>query len=163
MSKGLDLLIPAAAKFATIYPEVVFKFVLPTRPEIFLKTIKKEIEFAGLKKENYVIFHELSRVELFNEICKSSCVVVPSYSEGFGFVAAEAVALGVPLISSQQGALPEEVSGSFLPMNGHSIDALVDALTYAKNEDWKEEDVKYFSLENTINEYLQLIDNQLIV
>ena len=162
VSKGLDLLIPTAAKFAQIHPNVLFKFVLPTRPESFLKTVKNEIEKAGLKKENYVIFHELNRDELFIEISKSSCVVVPSYSEGFGFVAAEAIALDVPLISSQKGALSEVVSGQFVAMPEHTEEGLFQALEKALEKEWEQKKIKQFSFDETIESYLQLIDSQFI-
>ena len=162
VSKGLDLLILAAAKLAQIHPDVLFKFVLPTRPEAFLKTIKNEMKKAGLKKENYVIFHELKRDELFREISKSSCVVVPSYSEGFGFVAAEAIALGVPLISSQEGALLEVVSGQFVPMPEHTVEGLCQAFEKAMAGEWEQKKVKLFPFDETIEKYLQLIDNQCV-
>jgi len=158
VSKGLDLLIPAAAKFAKNHPEILFKFVLPTRPENFLNKIKREIEDAGLKTKNYNILHELTRQELFNEIVKSTCVVVPSYSEGFGFVAAEAIALKMPLISSQKGALKEVVSGQFVAMEEHSEEGLFQALEKAKNENWINEKVKNFPFKHTINQYLELIE-----
>ncbi len=158
VSKGLDLLIPAAAKFAKKHPDVLFKFVLPTRPENFLNQIKKEIEKEGLKTENYIILHELTRKELFNEIVKSTCVVVPSYSEGFGFVAAEAIALKMPLISSQKGALKEVVSGQFIAMEEHSSKGLFKALEKAKKGNWQVSEIKDFPFQETINQYLELIE-----
>ncbi len=159
VSKGLDLLISAAAKFAKKHPETLFKFVLPTVPENFLNRIKKEIENEGLTNKNLLILHELTRQELFNEIVKSTCVVVPSYSEGFGFVAAEAIALKMPLISSQKGALEEVVSGQFIAIEEHSSEGLFNALEKAKIEDWQVEKVKNFPFKETIKQYLELIEN----
>lgn len=48
----------------------------------------------------------------------ASVVLVPSLTEGFGRVAAEALALGIPVIASDRGALPEVIRdfGQCLPL-----------------------------------------------
>jgi glycosyltransferase involved in cell wall biosynthesis len=49
----------------------------------------------------------------------ASVVLVPSLYEGFGRVAAEALALGIPVVTSDRGALPEVVgqAGQCLPLD----------------------------------------------
>ena len=63
------------------------------------------------------IFHHLSKPELIEKITQSDAVVIPSYSEGFCYAAVESVALGMPIISSGRGALPEVVSGKFITLD----------------------------------------------
>jgi glycosyltransferase involved in cell wall biosynthesis len=51
----------------------------------------------------------ISHEELTKRYSAAQVAVVPSLYEGFGFPAAEAMACGLPVISSSAGALPEVV------------------------------------------------------
>ncbi|MGB1190605.1 MAG: glycosyltransferase, partial [Pseudomonadales bacterium] len=53
-------------------------------------------------------------VELY---ARASIAIVPSIYEGFGFPAGEAMACGVPVISTTGGALPEVIgsAGDLVP------------------------------------------------
>ena len=87
---------------------------------------------AENKLENYVILkHHLPFETLKKSIAASDCVIIPSYSEGFCFAAVETIALGTPLISSNQTALKEVVSGQFIKMDKLSVEALVTAMDKA--------------------------------
>lgn len=62
---------------------------------------------------------------------QASVVLLPSLSEGFGRVAAEALHLGIPVIASDRGALPEVVSsyGQCLPLDSDRwIKAIKDTM-----------------------------------
>ncbi len=155
ISKGLDLLIPAAAEFRRKHPKSILKLILPKQPKVFYEKIMRLVAEYGLK--NYIDFkHNLSREELYDELLKSSCVVIASYSEGFCFAAAEAVALKVPIISSHQGALPEVVSGKFMVMGEMTISALATALEDAYHGNWQEKPIRYFPLKETVVAYKNL-------
>ena len=56
----------------------------------------------------------MSRSELQSYIAASDCIVVPSLSESFGFAAAEACAMGKPIVASNVASLPEVVSARFI-------------------------------------------------
>ena len=56
---------------------------------------------------------------------------MPSYSEGFCFTAAEAVAMKIPLIHSGKGALKEVVAGKQLTMEEFSAQGLAQAMKKA--------------------------------
>lgn len=72
---------------------------------------------------------------------KSTIAVVPSLYEGFGIPAAEAMACGVPLISTSGGALPEVVGDAGMIVPPADTGALIEAITHLLNS--PEERKKY--------------------
>ena len=67
--------------------------------------------------------------ELVDLLSASAALVFPSLWEGFGLPAVEAMACGVPVLSSDQGSLPEVVGGAGLyynPLDVSQIAATVD-------------------------------------
>lgn len=71
-----------------------------------------------------------SNVERY--IAKAFCVVVPSVcAEAFGLIAGEAMSLGVPLIVSDSGALPELVGDTATIFSAGSVQSLADAMVFA--------------------------------
>lgn len=157
ISKGLNLLIPAFKLLVEKRPESQLVLILPRQPVAMLQTIQSLIEDHQL--DQYVrIRHELSRDELYQQISRSSCVAIPSYSEGFCFVAAETVALGVPIISSQRGALAEVVSGQYIEMEAMTSESLFKALVKASAGEWQEKAVRYFEMDKAVVDYLRLYE-----
>ena len=155
ISKGLDLLMEAIPLIRQKYPDSQFQLIIPKVPVDFLNKISGFIEKNQL--ENYVILkHQLSFETLKKNIIASDCVVIPSYSEGFCFAAVETIALGTPLISSNQTALKEVVSGQFIKMDNFSKEALVEALDKAQKGKWTKSPIKYFKLSDTIAQYKKL-------
>jgi starch synthase len=79
----------------------------------------------------------LSSVSLRHQYQQADVFVFPSFFEGFGLVLLEAMACGLPAISSSATAGPDvlnEASGRVLPVG--DLDALVDALRwFDKNRD----------------------------
>ncbi|MEO1261262.1 MAG: glycosyltransferase family 4 protein [Bacteroidota bacterium] len=155
ISKGLDILLPAAQLFYEKHPDSKLQLIVPRTPTSIYKKILKLIDALKLK-DHIKIFHSLPKQQLYKVISESSCVVIPSYSEGFCFAAAEAIALGVPLVSSQKGALKEVVSGTYLPVEPLDVNSLFDALTKAANGEWQELPIRYFHFETTIEQYIKL-------
>jgi glycosyltransferase involved in cell wall biosynthesis len=155
ISKGLDLLIPAAAEFRKSYPNSKFKLIIPKQPKRTYNKIMKLI--SSYELESYIEIHNnLSKSQLYEELLNSSCIVIPSYSEGFCFAAAEAIALNIPIISSHQGALKEVVSGKFIEMSGQNSSALFNALKEAYLDNWTKAPIKYFQLSDSIKKYTEI-------
>jgi glycosyltransferase involved in cell wall biosynthesis len=163
MSKGLDILLAAARLFCQKHPRSRLKLILPKDPPAFLAIILENIKENGLEGHASVL-HHLTFEQLQAELLASDCAVIPSYSEGFCFAAAECAALGVPIVSSGRAALKEVVSGRFIELESLSPAALVDALEKARVGEWQHRPVRQFELKDTVAEYLelyhQLLDSQ---
>lgn len=155
ISKGLDLLLEAACLFYQKHPQSRLKLIVPTSPAPFLKQLLRDISDKGLSG-HVTVLHHLPFEQLKTELAVSNCVVIPSYSEGFCFAAAESAALGVPIVSSGRAALPEVVSGRFIEMENLSAAAICSALEKARVGEWRHTPIQKFELKDTITAYLQL-------
>jgi glycosyltransferase involved in cell wall biosynthesis len=70
----------------------------------------------------------ISHQEFVRQYARASVAVVPSVYEGFGLPAGEAMACGVPVISTTGGALPEVVGDAGILVPPADADALARAL-----------------------------------
>ena len=89
----------------------------------FLKQVRKYSLEKFIK-----VMKSVKREELLKCIQEADYIVVPSITEGFGFSAAEACALGRPLIHSNAGSLPEIAYGKVLSFQNQNVDDLADCL-----------------------------------
>jgi glycosyltransferase involved in cell wall biosynthesis len=155
ISKGLELLIPAAARFLQEHPETRLQLIIPYTPAAMFQKVNDLVDNSGMRKQ--VAFrHELSNDELYRTISESSCIVIPSHQEGFCFVAAEAVALNVPIVSSGRGALRETVSGHYLELEDLTESDLLEALEKAYAGDYHLRKKRLFSLPDSVTSYQEL-------
>ena len=77
-------------------------------------------------------------------------------ARAFVLPAVETIALGIPLISSNQAALKEVVSGQFIKMEDFSVEGLVIAMEKAKMGKWETSTITKFELSDTIHNYKKL-------
>lgn len=160
ISKGLDILLPAIKLFTAHFSNTQFVLILPQQPAGLRKTITNTIDQLEIRA--YITLRsELSTDELFSQISHSSCVVIPSYSEGFCFAAAEAVAMNIPIITSGRGALREVVSRNYIAMKDLTPEALKNALIDAKEGKWKFKSFQAYELKDSIKAYQKLYENLL--
>ena len=161
ISKGLDLLLPAWQKFVKDQPNKTLKLIIPKTPKSFLEKIKKEISDLKLN-DSIQIVHELSYKDLLLSIKESYAVIIPSYSEGFCFAAAETMAVGTPIISSGKGALAEVVNGKFIQMEEFTSNGLYEALVKSAKSHWTQKQEIKFPLDQTLNQYLKVYEKLLV-
>lgn len=79
---------------------------------------------AGRVSVEGYVSHE-RRSQLYAGAC---VLVLPSFDEGFGLPALEAMALGIPVVASTAGALPEVVGDAGVLVDPDDVRALADAL-----------------------------------
>ncbi len=155
-SKGLDLLLPAMEQFLREDQEARFKLIIPRVPEALFSWVMGQVD-GWVSRERVRLFHDLPREELYQEVSTSSCIVIPSYSEGFCFVAAEAVGLGVPILSSERTALAEVVGGPMIRIEPLTVDGMVKALRQAREQEWTIKPVRKFHLTDSVEKYQELL------
>lgn len=89
-----------------------------------IKNIAKKSEF---KKE--IIFTGYVKDKEKNDLLKNpSLFIFPTFYEGFGFPVLEAMSSGVPVVTSDQGSLPEVAGNAAVLVNPHSIDEIADSI-----------------------------------
>lgn len=97
--KGIELLIDAWKKMNEDYPNWHIKIV-GNGEKGYIQKLKSKVANANLEKCIEILppVFGLAKVDLYQ---KSALFVLPSYSENFGMVVAEALSCGVPVITSE--------------------------------------------------------------
>jgi glycosyltransferase involved in cell wall biosynthesis len=157
ISKGIDILLEATKLFIANHPDATLKLIIPTYPEKLFEKVMALIKKLKLE-ENIDLKHNLSKSELLKEVSHSTCVIIPSYSEGFCFVAVESAGISIPIISSGKGSLPEVVSGKYLLIDELNAEGIFRSLESAINNEWNYIPPKRFQFENSIEKYVELYD-----
>ncbi len=122
--KGLSVLLHAIASLRPDYPGI--RLTLVGRPKPGGDT---ERLIASLGLENVVESCKgISHEEMVQKYASASVAVVPSIYEGFGLPAVEAMACGVPLVSTDGGALAEVVEDAGLVVSAGDAKALANAI-----------------------------------
>jgi glycosyltransferase involved in cell wall biosynthesis len=129
--KGTQYLIPAFATLCQQFPALRLVFVGKPKPG---GTTEKLIARLGVG-DRISFLHGVSAEEFRRLYARSGLAVVPSEYEGFGFPAGEAMACGIPVVSTDGGALPEVVgdAGRIVPARNPAAlaQAIGDLLTDA--------------------------------
>lgn len=118
------------------YLLLAIKKILPEFPTLrlhFIGQLQKDGSsqqlIQALDMHHCITFHsQLSQAALITLYNRASIVVCPSIYEGFGLPAAEALACGRAVISSDGGALPEVVGDAGVIVNAGDADALAQAI-----------------------------------
>ena len=125
--KGLDYLLKALSDLAEVYSDISLSIIGEQKKGGHTERLIKKLNLE--KRVNF--FSNLTQEELRKTYCEAELAIIPSLYEGFGFAAIEAMACGVPLISSSGGALPEVIKDAGIiipPKNAKEIYNSVDFL-----------------------------------
>jgi len=121
--KGLRYLFLAVKKVSETHRIKLTVVGMPKRNGDVMNLIRN----LGIRK----LVHFTGRIdneEFVRQYAKASIAVVPSLYEGFGIPAGEAMACGVPVISTTGGALPEVVGNAGILVPPADSEALAEAI-----------------------------------
>jgi glycosyltransferase involved in cell wall biosynthesis len=122
--KGLRYLLQAYARLLPDYPDL--ELLVVGKPKAGGDT-EKLIRRLGISDR--VRFESgISTETMVRYYAEATMAVVPSVYEGFGLPAGEAMACGVPVVSTNGGALPEVVADAGLQVPVRDADALAAAI-----------------------------------
>ena len=122
--KGLKFLIEAMTEIIEEIPEAHLMVLGRAKEK---GDIAKQI--SRLNLEEKISFRSgLSQSEVVSLYSSSHICVIPSLYEGFGFGAGEAMACGLPLISTQSGGLKEVIGQEAVIIEAASSEAIIKAV-----------------------------------
>jgi glycosyltransferase involved in cell wall biosynthesis len=124
--KNLDTLLRAAATFAK---EVPLALIGGTEAEL-----GNALPAARSLGAHVIVMRQVPDEELWPILAGASVFVMPSRYEGFGLPPLEAMSLGVPVISSNAGALPEVVGDAALLVYPDDVAGFCKAIERVLNE-----------------------------
>ncbi|MCH7620073.1 MAG: glycosyltransferase [Candidatus Marinimicrobia bacterium] len=165
--KGIRYLIEAHSKVKVHIPELSLTIVgtgdMQTELERFAasKNVSDSVVFLG----------EIPHNELPAIYSSHDLFVLPSFNEGMSNAVLEAMASGLPIISTSTGGTRELLDGNVVFIESGSSESIIDALTILVKDrnrrqimgDLSVERAKTFSWKNTTREYIKLYDKVLSV
>lgn len=122
--KGLDYLLESVAGLVGDYPELELVVLGSPRPGGHTEKKVKQLEL----RDHVRFVNNLKTEEITHLYAEAVMAVIPSLYEGFGLPAGEAMSCGIPVISSNGGALPEIVGDAGIIVPAADSDALKTAI-----------------------------------
>ena len=117
--KGLVTLLHAMAALLPSFPGLRLTLVGRPKPGGETETLMHDLHLV----DHVDCFKGISDEDMVRKYAQASIAVVPSLYEGFGLPAVEAMACGVPLVSTNGGALAEVVAEAGLVVSAGDAQA----------------------------------------
>lgn len=127
--KGLEYFLQAVAEVSKTSSKIRIFIVGSPKKNGGIKELIKDLDIG-----KFITFTgRIDNDEFVRQYAKASLAVVPSVYEGFGLPAGEAMACGLPVISTTGGALPEVVGDAGILVPPADSQALANAITVLLN------------------------------
>ncbi|MCR9132739.1 MAG: glycosyltransferase family 4 protein [bacterium] len=169
--KGVDTLLKAASTIANQFDEL--HFIGRGELETAIENANKNGPLAG----KVIRTEWLSVSDLIKRITSSTLAVLPSFEESFGNAIVEAMACGIPVITTNAGSIPEIITQNkngimIEPGNSHQLSSDIENLLNnpekrrSLGKSARETVVSKYSWESTAKRYLSiysdLLDGQIV-
>ncbi len=122
--KGLSYLLRAYARLLADHPDLELLLISKPNPGGATEKLVRELGIG----ERVRFVNGISTEVMVRYYAEATIAVCPSVYEGFGLPAGEAMACGVPIVSSDGGALPEVVGDAGVLFPAKDVDAMVLAI-----------------------------------
>ncbi len=155
LSKGLEYLVQAVPLIRQAVPGSKLLTILAHNPKNRCQNIRRMIKDLSIE-DSIILLDPVPRNDLPNYIAAADCVVVPSLSEGFGFTAAEACAMGRPVVASNVASLPEVVSGKYVLVEPGNPEAIAEGIEDIYKGETENSERKVFSWDECVQKYLRI-------
>ena len=152
LSKGLEYLISAIRLVRDKIPNSLAYLIVGNEPKDRRDMIYEMIDVLDIG-DSVRLIASVPYVILPHQIMASDCVVIPSLSEGFGFSAAEACAMGKPVVASNVASLPEVVSGKYVLVEPRNPKGIARGVIDVYNGKVKKSKLKKFTWNKCIDGY----------
>jgi glycosyltransferase involved in cell wall biosynthesis len=154
ITKGVDVLLRASRSVHKAVPNAHLVLILAKEPRAQYDGLRRLAE--GLEHERVHFIPSLEREKLVDFLRDANCIVVPSLTEGFGLTTAEACALGVPVVATSAGSIPEIISGKHALAEPGSEASLADGIQRVSQGNWDETPTKRFRWDTMVKAYGKL-------
>jgi len=157
ISKGLEYLIKAVPLISKKIPNARLLAIV-SKDKAYKKRYKYIINLINeMGIGDKVVLHDpVSYRELPNYVKAADCVVIPSLAEGFGFAAAEACAMGKPVVATNSTSLPEVVSGNYVLIKPKNIKEIAKGIELIYHKKGIKTKLRRFELKDNIKNYLYI-------
>ncbi|MBI2662865.1 glycosyltransferase family 4 protein [Candidatus Woesearchaeota archaeon] len=156
-SKGLEYLIKAIPIISPQIPHSKLLAIVSQDPA-YKKQYNNIIKLINdyQLKDKIIILPPISYQELPFYINTADCIIIPSITEGFGFNAVEASALGRPIVASNTTSLPEVVSGKYILIPPKSPEEIAKAIKRVYEKKYTKTPLKKFTIEDNVDNYFKV-------
>lgn len=119
---------PYVIAIGSVEPRKNLEFIDKLWPKILRSVAGAKFIVAGGQGWGEVLLQHAERITIFDDarrdelLSGASALVLPSWYEGFGRTALEAMTMGVPVVASNQGAIPEVVGQAGVLLSPRDID-----------------------------------------
>jgi glycosyltransferase involved in cell wall biosynthesis len=164
-SKNLESLVQAFSLITNHYP--LTTLVIAGKKGWMFGSIYKKVEELGLS-DRIVFTDFVSEEDKPAIIAGAKVFVLPSFWEGFGLDALNAMASGVPVVASDVGSIPEVVGDVGILVNPKDVNSIAEGITrvlsmtkleYNSTVEKGVLQAKKFSWEKTARETLKILES----
>lgn len=163
--KNLETLLRAFQAFIVNSLPFTVRLVLVGKEDYFYRRLKKVVSKEKLE-EGVIFFGEANDTQLMNLYTNAIALIFPSYMEGFGLPAIEAISCGCPVICSDIPVFHEILEDIPIYFDPFSAVDLLAKMTQAVKNEHKETgsiDLAKFSWQRMAKETLDIYENCLRV